>query len=60
MLAIASKEVTPRGVVAGDATPYSKADECDLILNGSAAFLDPPTRKPLGRRSTPWKATAFA
>jgi Mg2+-importing ATPase len=42
VLAIASKEVAPRGVVARDATPYSKADECDLILNGYVAFLDPP------------------
>jgi Mg2+-importing ATPase len=42
VLAIASKDIEPRGVVAGDATPYSKADECDLILNGYAAFLDPP------------------
>src|SRR6476620_1490888 len=42
VLAIASKEVEPRGIVAGDATPYCKADECDLILNGSVAFLDPP------------------
>ncbi len=42
VLAIASKDIAPRGVVAGDATPYSKADECDLILNGYVAFLDPP------------------
>jgi P-type Mg2+ transporter len=42
MLAIASKDIVPRGAVAGDATPYSKVDECDLILNGYAAFLDPP------------------
>src|SRR6185369_15443856 len=42
VLAIASKDVTPRGSVVGDATPYSKADECDLILNGYIAFLDPP------------------
>ena len=42
VLAIASKEIAPRGVVAGDATPYGKADECDLILNGYVAFLDPP------------------
>jgi P-type Mg2+ transporter len=42
VLAIASKDIVPRGVLAGDATPYSKADECDLILNGYAAFLDPP------------------
>jgi P-type Mg2+ transporter len=42
VLAIASKDITPRGVVAGDATPYGKADENDLILNGYVAFLDPP------------------
>jgi Mg2+-importing ATPase len=42
VLAIASKDIVPRGVVAGDATPYSKADESDLILNGYVAFLDPP------------------
>ncbi len=42
VLAIASKDVPPRGVVAGDATPYTKADESDLILNGYVAFLDPP------------------
>ena len=42
LLAIASKDVAPRGGVAGDATPYSRADECDMILNGYVAFLDPP------------------
>lgn len=42
VLAIASKDVAPRGVVAGDAAPYSKSDERDLILNGYVAFLDPP------------------
>jgi hypothetical protein len=42
VLAIASKDIVPRGAVAGDMTPYSKVDECDLILNGYAAFLDPP------------------
>ncbi len=42
VLAIAIKDVVPRGVVAGDATPYSKTDESDLILNGYVAFLDPP------------------
>ncbi len=42
VLAIASKDIVPRGVVAGDATPYSKSDECDLVLNGYVAFLDPP------------------
>lgn len=42
VLAIASKDVVPRGTVAGDTTPYSKADEAELILNGYVAFLDPP------------------
>ncbi len=42
VLAIATKDVEPRGTVAGDSTPYGKADECDLILRGYAAFLDPP------------------
>ncbi len=42
VLAIASKDIEPRGIVAGDATPYSKIDEQDLILNGYVAFLDPP------------------
>jgi Mg2+-importing ATPase len=42
VLAIATKDVAPRGTVAGDATPYGKADEQDLILNGYVAFLDPP------------------
>ncbi len=42
VLAIASKDIAPRGIVAGDATPYSQADESELILNGYVAFLDPP------------------
>ena len=42
VLAIAVKDIVPRGVVAGDATPYSKTDESGLILHGYVAFLDPP------------------
>ncbi|MCE9527532.1 MAG: magnesium-translocating P-type ATPase [Planctomycetales bacterium] len=42
VLAIATKDVEPHGIVAGDATPYSKSDESELILNGYVAFLDPP------------------
>ena len=42
VLAIATKDVEPRGQTAGDATPYGKADECDMILQGYVAFLDPP------------------
>lgn len=42
VLAMASKDIPPLGVVAGDATPYTQADESDLILQGYVAFLDPP------------------
>jgi P-type Mg2+ transporter len=48
VLAIASRDVAPRGAVAGDATPYGKADECDLILRGYVAFLDPPKQSATG------------
>ena len=42
VLAIASKDVAPRDMTSGARTPYTKADECDLVLNGYVAFLDPP------------------
>ena len=42
VLALATKEVAPHGVIKDGTTPYSKNDECDLILNGYVAFLDPP------------------
>jgi Mg2+-importing ATPase len=42
VLAIATKDVEPRGTVAAGATPYGKTDEQDLILRGYVAFLDPP------------------
>ena len=42
VLAIATKEVSPRETTVGGATPYTKADESDLILQGYIAFLDPP------------------
>jgi Mg2+-importing ATPase len=41
VLAIATKAGPPRET-AGRVTPYSKADECELILQGYIAFLDPP------------------
>jgi len=41
VLAIATKEMAPRAASAG-MTPYGKADECDLTLQGYVAFLDPP------------------
>lgn len=41
VLAVASKEGPPRSAAQG-VTPYSRADECDLVLNGYVAFLDPP------------------
>jgi Mg2+-importing ATPase len=42
VLAIATKNVEPRAPVAGTGLSYGKADECDLVLNGYVAFLDPP------------------
>jgi P-type Mg2+ transporter len=42
VLAIATRDLEMRGVVAGDATPYGRADENDLILHGYVAFFDPP------------------
>ncbi len=42
VLALAVKDGEPRAAVAGAATPYGKADECDLVLQGYVAFLDPP------------------
>jgi Mg2+-importing ATPase len=42
VLAIATKEVPPHESVAAHSTPYGKADECELILEGYVAFLDPP------------------
>jgi Mg2+-importing ATPase len=42
VLAIACKTVEPRAPIAGAEVPYGKADECDLVLRGYVAFLDPP------------------
>jgi Mg2+-importing ATPase len=42
VLALASADVEPRVSSGGDAVPYGKADERDLILDGYLAFLDPP------------------
>jgi Mg2+-importing ATPase len=42
VLALATKEGPARTAAAGNGTPYGKADECDLILQGYIAFLDPP------------------
>ena len=42
VLAIASKEVPAHGTIASGATAYGKDDEHDLVLDGYAAFLDPP------------------
>ena len=41
VLAIATKESEPRTPTTG-ATPYGTADECELVLQGYVAFLDPP------------------
>jgi Mg2+-importing ATPase len=42
VLAIATKEVAPKGEGAGHVTPYGKDDEAELILRGYVAFFDPP------------------
>jgi Mg2+-importing ATPase len=42
VLALATKEVSPRPALGGNSTPYGTADECDLVLRGYVAFLDPP------------------
>ncbi|MCX5745495.1 MAG: magnesium-translocating P-type ATPase, partial [Proteobacteria bacterium] len=41
VLALATRQVAPREAAVG-LTPYGKADERDLILQGYVAFLDPP------------------
>ena len=47
VLAIATREGPPHEVVAAHATPYGKADERELILEGYVAFLDPPKESAL-------------
>jgi Mg2+-importing ATPase len=42
VLALATKEGPPRTADRGTETPYGKADECDMTLEGYIAFLDPP------------------
>jgi Mg2+-importing ATPase len=42
VLALATKDGEPRPPGRGDETPYGKADERDLVLEGYIAFLDPP------------------
>jgi Mg2+-importing ATPase len=42
VLALATKDVDARDAGPGGSTPYGKADECNLILRGYIAFLDPP------------------
>ncbi len=42
VLAIATKETAAHAATPRGATPYGKADERELVLEGYAAFLDPP------------------
>ena len=42
VLALATKDGTPRGPVGAHATAYGKADEAEMVLEGYVAFLDPP------------------
>jgi Mg2+-importing ATPase len=42
VLALATKELAPRALAPDGVLSYGKADECNLILEGYVAFLDPP------------------
>lgn len=42
VLAIATKEVLERSTPTAHGTAYGTRDECDLVLEGYVAFLDPP------------------
>jgi Mg2+-importing ATPase len=47
VLAIATKDAPPHEVVSAHGTPYGKSDECELVLEGYVAFLDPPKESAL-------------
>jgi P-type Mg2+ transporter len=47
VLAIATKDLPAHGAIPAHATAYGKADECELILVGYVAFLDPPKESAL-------------
>ncbi|HEX7603446.1 MAG TPA: magnesium-translocating P-type ATPase [Polyangiaceae bacterium] len=47
VLALATKDGPPHGPVEAHTTPYGKADECELVLEGYVAFLDPPKESAL-------------
>ncbi|MGZ3418659.1 MAG: magnesium-translocating P-type ATPase [Polyangiales bacterium] len=47
VLALATKVVPARETGVAHATPYGKADECELTLEGYVAFLDPPKESAL-------------
>ena len=63
VLALATKDLPPREAGFAHATPYGKADECDLILEGYVAFLDPPKEsahdaiEALGRHGSPSRSS---
>jgi Mg2+-importing ATPase len=42
VLALATKDLAPRAAAPDGTMSYGKADECDLMLEGYVAFLDPP------------------
>jgi Mg2+-importing ATPase len=42
VLALATKDGEPRVAAGSGGTLYGKTDECDLVLEGYIAFLDPP------------------
>jgi P-type Mg2+ transporter len=47
VLAIATKDLPAHGAIPAHATAYGKADECELVLVGYVAFLDPPKESAL-------------
>ena len=47
VLALATKDSSARESGAAHSTPYGKADECDMTLEGYVAFLDPPKESAL-------------
>jgi len=47
VLALATKDIAPRQDGPPRAAAYGKADECELVLEGYVAFLDPPKESAL-------------
>jgi Mg2+-importing ATPase len=59
VLAIASKDIAPRGVVAGDSTPYGRPTSATWCSTATSPSSTRPRRPPL-RQSKPCETTASA